>query len=85
MEYSNQKSSNAEYQRAYCFKCFSDGIDLQKRSVVFCDSTQGTTSMTYHISKYHAGEEVPILQKKKRSAESSESDSSEESITVAEG
>ena len=30
--------------------------------------------MTYHISKYHAGEEVPILQKKKRSAESSESD-----------
>ena len=30
MEYSNQKSSNAEYQRAYCFKCFSDGIDLQK-------------------------------------------------------
>jgi len=30
--------------------------------------------MTYHISKYHAGEEAPILQKKKRSAESSESD-----------
>ena len=30
--------------------------------------------MTYHISKYHAGEEVPILQMKKRSAESSESD-----------
>ena len=30
--------------------------------------------MTYHISKYHAGQEAPILQKKKRSAESSESD-----------
>ncbi len=31
--------------------------------------------MTAHISKKHAGEEAPVLQKKKRSAESSESDS----------
>ena len=29
--------------------------------------------MTYHISKYHPGEEDPILQKKKLSAKSSES------------
>ena len=30
--------------------------------------------MTYLISKYHAGEEVPLLQKKKLSAKFSESD-----------
>ena len=65
LEYSKQKTSHAEYQRAYCFKCFSDGIDLQKGSVVFCDGTQGTTSMTYYVSTYHAGEEAPILQKKR--------------------
>ena len=65
-EYSKQKASHAEYQRTFCFKCFSDGFNR--------DSSQGTTSMTNHISKYHAGEDAPILQKKKRSAESSDSD-----------
>ena len=69
VEYSNQKSKYAEYKRAYCFKCFSDGIDPQKGSVVFCDSTQGTTSMTCHISKYNAVEEAPILQNSEEKAE----------------
>ena len=75
VEYSKQKTSHAEYQRAYCFKCFSDGIDPEKGSVVYRDSTQGTSSMTNHIFKYYAGEEAPILQKKKRSAKFTESDS----------
>ena len=30
--------------------------------------------MTYHISKYHTGQEAPTLQTKKRRAKSSESD-----------
>ena len=76
VEYSKQKTSHAEYQRAYCFKCFSDGIDPEKGSVVYRDSTQGTSSMTNHIFKYYAGEDAPILQKKKRSAKFTESDSS---------
>ena len=75
VEYGKKKTSHAEYQRAYCFKCLSDGIDPEKGSVVYRDSTQGTTSMSTHISKYHLGEEAPILQKKKRSAEFSGSDS----------
>ena len=37
------------------------------------DTMAGTTSMTHHISKYHVVEKASVLQKKKRSAESSES------------
>ena len=44
-------------------------------SVVYRDSTQGTSSMTNHISKKHTGEDPPINLKAKRNAESSESDS----------
>ena len=72
VEYSKQKTSHADYQRAYCCKCLSYAVTA---SVVYRDSTQGTTSMTAHITKKHTGEEAPILQKKRRSAESSESDS----------
>ena len=64
VEYSKHRTSHSEYQRAYCCKCLSDGINPVKASVVYRDSTQGTTSMTAHISKNHAGEEAPILQKK---------------------
>ena len=59
----------------YCSKCLSDGIDPEKASVVYRNSTFGTTTMSHDISKFHAGEEAPTVQKNKRSAESSESDS----------
>ena len=51
VEYSKKKKSHAEYQRAYCCKCLSDGINPVKASVIYRDSTQGTTSMTTHINK----------------------------------
>ena len=75
VEYSKNKTAHSEYQRAYCFKCLSDGIDPMQASVVYRDSTQGTSSMTNHISKKHTGEDLPINLKAKRNAESSESDS----------
>ena len=39
------------------------------------DSTQGTSSMTNHISKKHTGEDSPINLKAKRNTESPESES----------
>ena len=75
VEYSKNKTAHSEYQRACCFKCLSDGIDPMQASVVYHDSTQGTSSMTNHISKKHTGEHPLINVKAKRNAESSESDS----------
>ena len=40
VEYSKKKTAHSEYQRAYCFKCLSDGIDPMQASVVYRDSTQ---------------------------------------------
>ena len=40
VEYSKNKTAHSEYQRAYCFKCLSDGIDPMQASVVYRDSTQ---------------------------------------------
>ncbi len=49
-------------------------------SVIYRDSTQGTTSMSTHISKKHTGEEPPINIKAKRSAEASQSESQSKKI-----
>jgi hypothetical protein len=63
----------SEYQRAYCRKCLSDGIDPVNASAIYRDSTvtEGTTSIPNHIHIYkkHPGEEAPMLQSKNRSAE----------------
>ena len=70
VEYSKKKTSHAEFQRAYCDKCLADGIDPMKASVTYRDSSQGSTSMSNHISKHHAGEEPPLIMKQKRTSES---------------
>ena len=72
VEYSKQKTSHAEYQRSYCFKCLPDGIDSEMGSVVDRDSTQGTSSMTNHISKYRAGEERLLFCRRKSVVPSSQ-------------
>jgi hypothetical protein len=49
VEYSKKKTRHAEFQRAHCQKCWSDGIDPMKASVTYRDSSQGITSMSNHI------------------------------------
>ncbi len=49
-------------------KCFSDGIEPKRPSVVYRGSTSGTSPMTAHRSKNHKDDEPPMLQKMKRSA-----------------
>ena len=73
--YDKKKLVYSEYQRAYCAKCLSDGIDPMKGSVVYRGSSSGTTTMSTHIQNKHPNEDPPILLKMKRCAESSESES----------
>ena len=69
VEYSKKKTSNAEFQRAYCDKCLADGIYPMKASVTYRDSSQGSTSMSNHILKHHAGEHPPLIMKQNRKSE----------------
>ena len=48
-------------------------MELIHNNDLLFNTMAGTTSMTHHISKYHVVEKASVLQKKKRSAESSES------------
>ena len=73
--YDKKKLVHFEYQRAYCAKCLSDGIDPMKGSVVYRGCSSGTTTMSTHIQNKHPNEDPPILLKMKRSAESFESES----------
>ena len=70
VEYSKKRISHSEFQRAYCDKCLSDGIDPLKASVTYRDSSQGSTSMSNYILKHHAGEVPPLIMKQKRKSES---------------
>ena len=75
VDYDKNKQSHSEFQRAYCMKCLSDGIEPLRSSVVYRGSTSGTSIMTNHISKNHKDDEPPMLHKMKRSAGSSIADS----------
>jgi hypothetical protein len=83
VKYSKQNTSHAEYQRAYCDKRLSDGVDPKKASVIYRDSTQGNTSMSTHISKHHTGEDPPMMKKQKRNAESFSSASESSAVKAA--
>lgn len=66
--YSRKQVSHALFQRAYCEKCLSDGIEPLKAAVVYRHSSQGNTSMIHHTSKVHQGasidkEEPPLIRK----------------------
>ena len=61
VEYS-EKQTTRELQRAYSWKCLSDVIDPGKASVVYRNGFWNNFH-EHHISKFHAVEEAPKLQK----------------------
>ena len=69
-KYSIKKISHADFQRACCDQRLADEIDPMKASVTYSDISQGSN----HIIKYHAGEELPLTMKQKRTSESSGSE-----------